>query len=464
MSTVILKAECLCRAHTFTHSVPLSTLPLRGSSCHCTSCRHVTGALRGSADAVWPGPTADIVRVAGEPPRHDGDDADNNDGEKNNEGNAKLARYRHSPRVNVLFCARCGTELFFEEWENAEAKKSGAEAAYAVFTGALNAAAAEGPEGADVPPITSVQVVQYADHIFVGDTRDGGALPWLRGINGEGQPAPKVWLGGRNRSEEVAEGVRWPAVEALAKFEDGLKGAEGDAGNVPIRCHCGGIDLVLRAGEAQREFEALQKSGKELPWFADPVTYKGVGSVDGCDSCRLAVGSELHNWTFALVKHISFAGADQGGFPEDTLGLRAAVDAADGTTRDPRFGTITYYSSSPEVQRYFCGRCSAVLFYAADDRSELVDVAVGLLDAPDGARAETAVSWAFGSPIVYRQDMIGTWREALVTAVERDAEAWRIERGYPKFWRRAAKEAAEKAEQEKADKEKAEKEKASGAN
>ncbi|KAH6850439.1 hypothetical protein B0I37DRAFT_371653 [Chaetomium sp. MPI-CAGE-AT-0009] len=263
---------------------------------------------------------------------------------------------------------------------------------------------------------------------------------------GEGEPPAKVWLGGRDCSEEVPAEVRWPAVGVLEKgYEAGLKARAGREGDVPIRCHCRGIDLVLRAGEAQREYEEMQRRGGELPWYVDPVTHKGLGSLDGCDSCRLAAGSEVYNWTFAALKHISFAGSSQEGFPTDTLQLRKAIEVENGEERDPRFGTIAVYASSPDVQRYFCGRCSATLFYAVDDRPDIVDVAVGLLDSPDGARAESAISWSFGGAMSWREDMIGTWRETMLHAVEKDVEEWRVERGYPKFWRRAAREEAEKA-------------------
>jgi hypothetical protein len=233
------------------------------------------------------------------------------------------------------------------------------------------------------------------------------------------------------------------ALKGLKGYEVGLKHA-GAEGNVPIRCHCGGIDLVLRAGEAQREFEETQKRGGGLPWYVDPVTHKLLGALDACDSCRIAAGSEVYNWTFAALKHISFAGTNSEGFPTDTLQLRKATENKDGQGRDPRLGTITFYASSPDVQRYFCSRCSATLFYAVDERPDIIDVAVGLLHSPDGARAESVISWSLGGNMTWRQDMIGTWREGMLHAVEKEVEEWRIERGYPKFWHRIAIEEAEK--------------------
>jgi hypothetical protein len=301
-----------------------------------------------------------------------------------------------------------------------------------VFVGGDGEEGQKGEGGVVMPPL-----VRWEDHIFVGDTVDGGASCWLRGMNGDGESV-KVWLGGREESEEVPAGVRWPAVKEFLGHGADLKAADGEKGNVPIRCHCGGVDFVLRAGEAQREFEERQKRGGELPWFVDPVTHKLLGGMDGCDSCRIWSGSEVFNWTFTLLKHLSFARAEMGAFPRDPTQLRAAVEAKDGSARDSRLGTLAVYASSPDVQRYFCGRCSASVFYAVDDRPDLVDVAVGLLDSPDGARADSVISWSFGGPMVWRQDMAKTWRGRMLHAVEKEVEEWRIERGYPKGWHRVA--------------------------
>ena len=57
------------------------------------------------------------------------------------------------------------------------------------------------------------------------------------------------------------------------------------------------------------------------------------------------------------------------------------------------FGTLKEYQSSPEVIRYHCNTCSASAFYRSDEHSNLIRVAVGLMDAPDGARAESWLEW-----------------------------------------------------------------------
>ncbi|KAK3906376.1 hypothetical protein C8A05DRAFT_40800 [Staphylotrichum tortipilum] len=426
-----LHARCLCRAHTFsTPPLPSSSLPLPASSCHCHSCRHMTGALR-SSDASWPGPASAIALAASSAAANLA---------------AALKRYHFSPRANILFCGTCGAPMFWEQFPAPQGDKEKEVLGkgevpegvyYLVMTGAL---AVEGGGEPGNP------VVRWEDHIFVGDTKDGGAVCWLRRMNGEGGEPVKVWLGARGESEEVPVGVRWPKIEELQAYGVDVKGKQGAEGDVPIRCRCGGIDLVFRAGEAQREFEARQKKGEELPFYIDPVTHKLLASLDACDSCRISGGSEVYNWTFAALKHLSFAGAECDSLPENTTKLRAAVEAKDGTPRDPRFGKIQMFASSPDVQRYFCGGCSANLFFAVDSRPDIVDIGVGLFDSPDGARAEGVLSWSFGGDMSWMQDMRGTWREGLLDSALNEAEAFRIERGYPKMWLRVAREAAAAAE------------------
>ncbi|KAK3995573.1 hypothetical protein QBC44DRAFT_319829 [Cladorrhinum sp. PSN332] len=250
--------------------------------------------------------------------------------------------------------------------------------------------------------------------------------------------------------EEGKEGGGyWPPIFVQGKEEEervinDLKAGELP-GEVKLGCRCGGVDLLVKAGEAQREFEKLAKEGRgKLPWFVDPVTHKSVGTFDGCDSCRIWSGVEVFNWTFFLLKHVGFGDGSEG-FPTDTAELKAAV--GEGERRevkvDAKFGTLAYYASSPDVQRYFCSRCAACVFYCIDDRPDMVDVAVGLLHAPEGARAESIISWELGGEIGWREDMEGTWRENLLNTVEKEAEEWRVKRGYPKSWRRAAREAGD---------------------
>jgi hypothetical protein len=194
------------------------------------------------------------------------------------------------------------------------------------------------------------------------------------------------------------------------------------------------------------DFAATQRS--ELPWFVDPATNKALAGFDSCDSCRLSSGIDVFNWTFVLLSHLAFPQLDPNkglhrlsGFPKSSIELKKAI-ATKTQDRDPRLGTLAFYMSSPDVQRYFCSRCSACVFYAVDDRPAMVNVAIGVLDSQDGARAEGLLSWAFGGKMGWREDVVDGWREGFVEKIEAAAELWRIERGYPKNWRRMQKEEA----------------------
>ena len=386
--TLTLTARCLCNSHHFTTAVPLTSLPLQATACHCSSCRHITGALY-AADASWPGDAAP-VRDSG------------------------LASYPFSDRLTLRFCGKCGTAMFWESRENGT---------YDVFTGALDNVTH--PDGG--------LVVRIAEHGFVGDTVDGGALGWLRRPHGEAAEPAKVWLGRRGDSEEVVWPAKWPAELPSEVKPGGLE-------EVPVRCRCGGVDFVLKAGEMQRQSRRAREKGEE--WgevhrrTLDPKTQMGVGTFDPCDSCRLAAGVDFFHWTFPFLRFLGFKEEGGRGFPKTTEELWKAVEEGE----EKRFGTLGFYRSSEDVQRYFCKRCSACVFYATDLNPDLVDLAIGVLRAPDGARAESIIFWNFGEEMFYREDMMGGWREGMLRAVEREAEKWRVDRGYPKNWRRVERE------------------------
>ena len=387
---VELTAQCLCKKYTFKTNIALSSLPLKAVTCHCTSCRHMTGAMY-SSDASWPA-----------------DDA----GEEIM--NSTLQSYVFSERVKVRFCGTCSSPMFWE-WQPGTSRPK-----ISVFTGVLLV-----DDNADVNGSVK-DLVKITDVMFVDDTLDGGAAPWLRnlnGVNGDGTKAMRLWKGQKHESEELPHDWLPPASLPDASTKSKLD-------QVPVRCRCKGVDLTMR------RWSPDLKDEDTTPWIIDPDTNKGLGSFDACDSCRIASGVDVFNWTFVDFRQVGFAGTG-GEFPLSSNELKAALSAQN---RDSRFGTLTYYLSSPGVQRFFCSRCSACVFYASDARPHLADVALGLLEAPDGARAEDFVSWNFGGDMAWRTDVVGSLREGLVRSIESEAEAWRVERGYPKSFYRVRKE------------------------
>ncbi|KAJ4359948.1 uncharacterized protein N0V89_000507 [Didymosphaeria variabile] len=376
-------ANCLCKANIFTTNVPKSKLPLKGWACHCESCRHVTGALC-TLVTSWPEKRAS-VDVSG------------------------LKAYSFSSRYDLLFCSICSTPIFF-------ANKQETDKELGLLTGTLRN--------------TPGDVVKITNHIFVGDTQDGGASMWLRKPNADGTEAKRYRERAETDKGESAEAVLsdWPPHNSLTGSEAKKEGP------VPIWCKCKGVSLVWQPGS----YNGIKDD--ELPWFVDPATHKALAGFCACESCRLFGGVDVWNWGFAELKDIRFANK-QPGFPASSDALRALVDA-----KDPSIGTLTYFASSSDAQRYFCSNCSASVFYASDDRTFMVDVALGVLGASDGARAEGYFSWAYGGAISHLEENSGYWRYDLFDRVAKEGERWRIDRNYPKNWRRLAREkAAEKA-------------------
>lgn len=355
--TVIITAECLCKARTFSTEVSSHSLPLQCNVCHCDSCRHSTGALH-IIETTWPQPKEDVDISA-------------------------LQSYQFSANVTYRFCGTCSTLIFYESARFPS--KLG------VFTGALKNVDAD--------------IVRLTKNIFVEDTVDGGASVWFRKPNSDGKEIPRY-------REFSGEEIPWswpepscPSGSAKAPRQDIL----------PVWCHCKGINMALR-------FEDYASKAKEdFPWFIDPTTHKRRVNFDACNSCRLQFGHDLVHWASVELANLSHANGKS--FPGTTAELKAAVDAGDYTV-----GTLAYYQSSPGKQRYFCKVCSTSAFFASNHEPEVVKLAIGLLEAPDGARAEGYLSWSFGDNLTGVDDTKGGWREELMRRVQTDAEGFRIAR------------------------------------
>ncbi|QGI88169.1 hypothetical protein CEK25_003125 [Fusarium fujikuroi] len=381
---IILTAQCLCKAHTFTTKVPRSKLPLPASICHCTSCRNATGAMY-NCNIDWPG-SANEIR------------------------NSDLKHYKFTSNCEILFCGSCSCPMVWDSHYEDQPQNFG------VFTGVLN-------------NVNVDNFINFTRQIFVGDTVDGGLSPWLQNVNGDGD-RPCRWMKKPEDGGELDE--NWPAASEDAR-SDALP-----ATDIPIRCHCKGVDLVFRPGNV--DFSTMEADA--IPSFIEPKTHKHLATLDPCPSCRLSVGVDVMNWTFVMPQQIDFPEKTDGSdFPRNTLDLKSAVDDPN---RDPRYGTLAIYPSSPDVQRYFCSRCSATVFYTVDDRPECIDVAVALLHAPEGARAEGILTWHLGAKMMGEWDFERGWRKDFAMSVKHASEKWRIERGYSKTWRRIAFENEEK--------------------
>lgn len=311
---------------------------------------------------------------------------------------SKLKAFHFTPLFDLLFCPTCSSPMFFVSTQNKDCCPT-------VLSGVLTNIA--------------LDIIELNNHIFAHNTIDGGASIWLR-HNPNGSTINRLKIDKTiDQYEELPED--WPSYGDLSGYD--MKQED----SVPIRCKCKGVDLILHRGDYSK-FDT-----DELPYNIDPKTHKLLAGFCGCDSCRLQSGVDVFNWTFAQMDCISFGTSDKP-FPTDIADLRKLVDG-----KEPALGTLTYYTSRKDVQRYFCRICSACIFYAVEHRPKSLDIAVGVLDASDGVRAEGLLSWSYGARISYREDGDGGWREKLFDDVEQEAEEYRVARGYPKNWVRIAK-------------------------
>ncbi|KXH43988.1 hypothetical protein CNYM01_06586 [Colletotrichum nymphaeae SA-01] len=358
--SITIKAQCMCKAHTFSASLPTSALPLNASCCHCTSCRRLTGSLYNPA-VSWPETSVDL---------------------------SGLRKYPFSKHFDVYSCGTCSSQLF--------ARGHNPSIAPYVTTGALE----------NIPGL-----VKYDNHMFISDTIDGGLAPWLPKEE-NGDPV-KRWKGHRNSVEVPFD---WP----VSKFIPTSRlYASPSPSPTLFHCHCKGVQLSLRSA-ADLEADPAKESTSTC---VDPKTLKFKACSDSCNSCRQHFGSDIIAWTFAPLTHINFsteAASAPSQFPQTIVKLKEAVLSK---TKDPRLGTLVVYNSSPEVERYSCSVCSASIFYAVYDREDMVDIAVGLLDHPDGARAEGLLAWNYGL-LGWTGDAAGGWREKLVARTKASMKEW----------------------------------------
>lgn len=367
-----LTAQCLCEAHAVRAPIPISSLPLQASCCHCTSCRHMTGAMY-STNTAWPGTLAS-VRALG------------------------LREYQFSPAVTIFFCGSCGSPMFCYERRSANgAGQAGEEETLEVFTGVLSVGG-------------RADAVRVRDHIFVGDTLDGGAAIWMRHLPGQTTPLPCY------RSWRQTSGLVDPVAMAEPS-RDGIRNQTRE--NVPFHCHCRAIDLVL-CRKATDNLARRQPAGHSAR-SGHSSPYKLTAWFDASRSSQTCAGVDVMSWVSVKLRSIGFASFPGTRFPSNIEDLRLA-------TSDPRrpsqLRNLAHYKTRDGGYQHFCSNCAASVFYADGPFPGTVNVAVGLLHAVDGVRAAGVVDWAPGASR-WGDFVHAGWRGELVGATRRNVEEWR---------------------------------------
>lgn len=197
------------------------------------------------------------------------------------------------------------------------------------------------------------KIVQVKMQVFGKSTGDGGLSVMLDEINGKKLPS---W----NPSEDEPN-----SKVAVSKPEVGASGQE----LLRAQCHCAGVSFGIRRPSAEQLRTKRLKDN-----FISPVDErKWRGVYDPCDDCRLVSGGNFIGWTFVPFE------ATEPRVPENL-----------------ELGTIKTFKSSTDVLRAFCGVCGATVFYynQGDENGErVIDVATGILRAPEGSMAEGWLTW-----------------------------------------------------------------------
>ena len=252
-----------------------------------------------------------------------------------------LAVYKASEDLSRFFCSNCGANVYMDDKDS---KKE-------ISTGVLESA-----EG----------LVRLDHHIYVADTKDGGLRDWLPGM--------EAWEGYREVSKKLD-----------ADWKDGsLEASSGEkAQELHAHCRCKGVSFkITRPDESSASISAPRgdivgppttKEDKiSSAWWLRENGTKYLGGTCACSDCRLVSGYDIQTWAFVP---------------------KANILQLDGKPLDFSAGTLKCYNSSKGVYREFCSKCGATVFYHSDSRPDLIDVSAGLLDAEEGARAESWLGW-----------------------------------------------------------------------
>lgn len=242
--------------------------------------------------------------------------------------------------------------------------------------------------GSDTP------VLEYVRHDHVADTGDGGLAVWLPTVGGKPVDGPAA---------------------AAPPPTDHEQGDDPQARTVSAACHCGAIQFDVRPPDydpvASRQPHsgfsdllvpfattdpAITANPDDVKWWLRPSEHddsratRWLAGTCACRSCRLATGFEIQTWAFVPRTSIVLQPSGQ------TLTFKKR-DGSNNTGSTP--SALSAYQSSPGVERNFCRRCGATVFWHDIWRPDLIDISVGLFqpgsngDPNHGFRVESLLDW-----------------------------------------------------------------------
>lgn len=210
---------------------------------------------------------------------------------------------------------------------------------------------------------------QLAFHGCAKSAGGGGMVPWLPEV--AGAAVPHVSLGSRDSFNPCEPSV-------------GPDGKE----RLHVECACGGVSFfIVRPTQEMIEDEymgdyVVSPSPTGGGSGSDDKKHKWKAFLDMCRDCGRLSGTTVVPWI--LVPRIA---TTEPQLPPDFQGV----------------GTLKTYSSTPgHVTRGFCGRCGATVLLGTtkrtpSERQMVLNIAMGLLRAPEGVAAEDWTVWRTGN-------------------------------------------------------------------
>jgi hypothetical protein len=344
LTTKTLRAQCYCKAVQFTVTVPTSALPLAAHLCHCPICRQTHGSLC-IFHAALP---AGINPVFSESIVESAVDLGFPGASVTTSLPSTCSTYRHSQALSDrFFCSTCGCHIGDCDTPEAPDPDSGLRE----WRVATSIFAAE-----DQP------FFQIRSHVFTQAAVGIGIHKWVTEISGHKLHS---WNPGPDMT------IPFPNVDDRLHPEPEFSSSDG-VERLRAECHCGGVSFTFPRPTVPEitEDDRLVKTVSHI----DKTKY--LATLDVCDDCRLCTGTHVIGWTF--VPRIVMQP-----MPEPNL---------------EGFGTLKAFRSSKDVIRGFCGTCGATVFfhYYRDTWGDVLDVAVGILRAPEGIAAEKWLTWRAG--------------------------------------------------------------------
>lgn len=258
-------------------------------------------------------------------------------------------------------------------------------------------------------------IVEYQSCMWVDDTKDEGASIWLNTINGR---ILKKWAQEASEGDEIQPG----------QHKSPLDGSAPATKPVYAHCHCKSVELWVKPPDATSKTARSDYPDLMIPyhlgskassnpsndtWWLRNDNKRFLAGTCACHSCRRATGFYISFWAFIPIANL-FLDSD----------LTRKLPQYQAEHKNGHWSSMRVYHSSDGVTRTFCGTCGATVLWAGGlekGREGLVDVAVGLLDAEGGARAEELLSW-WTERVSFEEFAVN---KSLVKALGKGLKSWK---------------------------------------